>query len=266
MTIRPAEHVQLGVEVDDHVSGVTPAIEELVDGGEGLHRALERSHGQRCAAGEHEGSNRSARMAKRAHERHEQEPEGRHHRDARAHDQERVEPRGLLGLLGRQAVAYHQPPLVEAEVERDSVERERTAEQRPEAEVRDTPCRRFASEDGRQRKEGACRQHREAGNQVDVRVTDRIDPLARVPGLVEPVRVRRLHLDHALHGPDGQARAPVARNFQRWRFGLGTRTRRDWKIVRNTFAAKHQYPRPITPAPMPTGTRYALPMWSFAAS
>ena len=35
-------------------------------------------------------------------------------------------------------------------------------------------------------------------------MADRVDPLAGVPGLVEPVRVVRLHLDHALDGPDGE--------------------------------------------------------------
>ena len=39
-----------------------------------------------------------------------------------------------------------------------------------------------------------------------MRVADRVDPLARVPGLVEPVRVGRLDLDHSLDGPDGERR------------------------------------------------------------
>ena len=63
MTIRPAEHVQLGVQVDDHVPCVAAAIEQLVDGGKRLDRSLERSHGERRATGEHEGANRSPRIA-----------------------------------------------------------------------------------------------------------------------------------------------------------------------------------------------------------
>ena len=39
-----------------------------------------------------------------------------------------------------------------------------------------------------------------------MRVADRVDPLARVAGPVEPVRVARRHLDHALDGSDGQRR------------------------------------------------------------
>ena len=35
-------------------------------------------------------------------------------------------------------------------------------------------------------------------------VADRVDPLAGVAGAVEPVCLRRLHLDHALHRADGQ--------------------------------------------------------------
>jgi len=37
-----------------------------------------------------------------------------------------------------------------------------------------------------------------------VRVADRVDPLSRVPCLVEPVRIRGLHLNHALYGSDSQ--------------------------------------------------------------
>ena len=37
-------------------------------------------------------------------------------------------------------------------------------------------------------------------------VTDRVDPFARVAGLVEPIRVGRLHLDHALDRSDRQRR------------------------------------------------------------
>ena len=40
--------------------------------------------------------------------------------------------------------------------------------------------------------------------------------------------------------PTVSAAAPVARYFQRCHWGLGTLTSRDWKIVRHTFAAKHQ--------------------------
>jgi len=40
--------------------------------------------------------------------------------------------------------------------------------------------------------------------------------------------------------PTVSAAAPVAKNFQRCHCGLGTRTRRDWKMVTQTFVAKHQ--------------------------
>ena len=202
-----AEHVQLGVQVDDHVPGVPAAVEELVDGGKGLDRSLERAD----APTQYSRASTKARtgvpgMTKRTDKRREQEPERREHRDARSHDQEGVKPRCLFGLLGRQPVTHHEPPLVEAEVERNAVERERPAEQGPEAQVRDPARRCLAAERGCKRKERARRQHRETGDQVDVRVTDRIDPLTRMPGLVEPVRMRRLDLDHALHRPDGQTR------------------------------------------------------------
>ena len=48
---QPAEHVQLGVQVDDHISSLAAPVEELVDGRERLHRSLQRPERERSAAG-----------------------------------------------------------------------------------------------------------------------------------------------------------------------------------------------------------------------
>ena len=40
--------------------------------------------------------------------------------------------------------------------------------------------------------------------------------------------------------PTVRPAAPQTRNFHRCQSGFGTRTSRDWKTVRKTFAAKHQ--------------------------
>ena len=133
------EHVQLGVEVDDHVARLAAAVEELVHRREGLHRPLEGSDDKGAAAGEDEGARRPGRAPHRAGDHGEQEPERSEHRDPRAHDQERVQRRRLFGLLGREAAPDDEPSLVEAEVERAPVERERAGEERPEARVRHAP-------------------------------------------------------------------------------------------------------------------------------
>ena len=98
--------------------------------------------------------------------------------------------------------------LVEAEVERRDVEGERAAEQRVEARCSTSRAAtaRSPPERGASAKKRTGDEHRQPGDEVDVRVADRVDPLARVAGLVEPVGVRRLHLDHALHGADRQRR------------------------------------------------------------
>ena len=201
---QPAEHVQLRVEVHDHVACIAAAIEQLVDRGERLDGALQRPDRERAAAEEDECAQLGPAASERAQQRCEQEPERREHRDAGPHDQERMQARCLLRLLGRQAVPDDQAPFVEAEVERHAVEGQRADEQGPEAQVRRLPCRRHSAELRCEREQGAGGEHRQPGDEVDVRVADRIDPLAGVPGAVEPVRVSRLHLDHALHGPDRQ--------------------------------------------------------------
>ncbi len=88
---QPAEHVELGVEVDDHATRVAAAIQQVVHGGDGLHRPLQRPDGERGAAGEHEQARRPARAPEAADEDSEQQPEGREHRDSSGHDQIRME-------------------------------------------------------------------------------------------------------------------------------------------------------------------------------
>ena len=114
--------------------------------------------------------------------------------------------RRLLGLLGRQSVMDDEAALVEAEVQRREVERERAAEQREEDGVHEPRRGLDPARDAHEREERAGDEHRQPGDEVDVRVADRVDPLARVARLVEPVGVRRLDLDHALDGSDRQRR------------------------------------------------------------
>ena len=201
-----AEHVQLGVQVDDHVAGLAAPVESLVHERHRLHRALQRPDRQRRAAREHERPQRALAPPDRPDDRHEQQPERREHRDPGAHDQERVERRGLLGLLRREAVVDDEPALVEPEVEGREVEGERAAEERVEDGVQPPTRGLHPARGADQREERAGDEHRQAGDEVDVRVADRVDPLAGMPRLVEPVRVRRLHLDHALDGADRQGR------------------------------------------------------------
>ena len=163
------------------------------------------------------------------------------HRDAGHHDQVRVQRRRLLGLLRRQPVADDEAALVEAEIERRAVERERAAEQEPEAAFGGAPRRRGAAELRRELEERAGDEHRQAGDEVDVRVADRVDPFARVPGAVEPVRVRRLHLDHALHRADRQRRPRRWRGTSTGGPAASARARAaTGRSVSTTFAAKHQ--------------------------
>ena len=137
----PREHVQLGVEVHDHVAGLAALVEELVHGRERLHRPLQRPDRERCTPGEYEPPSRPGGAPDRADDDREQEPEGAEHRDPRAHDQERMQRRRLLRLLRCEAAADDEPSLVEAEVERAAVEREGAGEERPEADVRGTARR-----------------------------------------------------------------------------------------------------------------------------
>ena len=194
------------MQVDDHIAGLTASLEQFVDGRERLHRSLQRPERERGAAGEHERPQGAARAPNRPDDHCEQQPEGREHRDPGAHDQERVQRCRLFRLLRCQAPVDDESTLVEAQVERHCIESERAAEQCVEAAVHE-PARRLdaagRTNEGEQR---ARDEHRQAGDEVDVGVADWIDPLARVSGLVEPVRMGRLHLDHALDRPDRQRR------------------------------------------------------------
>ncbi len=87
----------------------------------------------------------------------------------------------------------------------DAVERERSGEEGVEAGVDRAPRGGSPAQQRSEVEERAGSQHRQAGDEVDVRVGDRVDPLACMSGPEEPVRVRRLDLDHALDGADGQA-------------------------------------------------------------
>ena len=136
---QPAQHVELCVQVDDHVAGVAAPVEQLVDGRERLHGPLERADRERTAPGQDERCHRAGRPPHRAGDEPEQHPEAREHRDPGAHDQERVQRRGRLGLLGRQPTGHHQVALAEAEVQRRRVEGERAPEQEPEAAVDQLP-------------------------------------------------------------------------------------------------------------------------------
>ena len=198
---QPAQHVQLGVQVHDHISRFAASVEQVVDRRECLHGTLKRAECQRPAAGEHEGACRPPGRKHGAHDDGQEQPERREHRDAGAHDQEGMERRRPLRLLRRQS-AVDEPPLVQAEVQRRAVEGERAEQQREEAGVRE-PARQLCTAERREEREQAAGDdHRQTGDEVDVRMADRIDPLARVTRAIEPVRVRRLHLDHALHRPD----------------------------------------------------------------
>ena len=131
-----AEHVQLRVQVDDHVAGLAAAVEQLVHRRKRLHRALQRPDGEGRRAGEHEPARRRTSAAIGADEQRKQQPERREHRDPARHGQPRVKRRRLLRLLRRQTAPDYQAPLVEAEIEAGAVERERAGEQEPEARVR----------------------------------------------------------------------------------------------------------------------------------
>jgi len=124
---QPAQHVQLGVQIDDHVACLAAAVEQLVDGREGLYGPLQSPERERSAAGEHERSQHTVRAPHRADYHGQQQPEGREHRNARAHDQERMQRRSLLRLLRGQAAVDDEPTLVEPEVKRDRIEGERAA-------------------------------------------------------------------------------------------------------------------------------------------
>ena len=143
-----------------------------------------------------------------------------------------------LRLLGGEPAADDEGALVEAEVHRRAVERERAREEGVEAGIRRASGRGSPAEERSEVEERPGDEHRQPGDEVDVRVRDRVDPLAGVAGAVEPVRVRRLDLDHSCTVPTVRPAAPVARNFQRCPLGFGTRTSRAWKMVRKTVAAK----------------------------
>ncbi len=199
-----AEHVQLGVEVDDHLTGVAAALEEPVHGRKRLHRALKRADSERRAAREREPAHGRRCSTEGADDESEQEPEAQQHRCARAHEEEWMESGRLLCLLGCQP-SMHEASLVKAEVERHRVERKRSEEQEVEAAVGRPSRGRLPPQERRELEEHACDEHRQTGDEVDVRVGDRIDPLACMACPVEPLGVRRLHLHHALNGPGGQA-------------------------------------------------------------
>ena len=203
------EHVQLRVEVHDHVARIATAVEQLVDRGERLDGTLQRADRKRAAAEEDERPQlgpalRNVRRSVTAATRTPANiampaPMIRNGCSARC----------LLRLLGRQAVPDDQAPFVKAEVERHAVEGERADEQREEARFAVFRAGATPPSSGASANSAPARQHRQPRDEVDVRVADRIDPLAGVPGAVEPVGVRRLHLEHALHGPDrepGRAR------------------------------------------------------------
>ena len=145
-------------------------------------------------------------MPDRADDDDEEQPERREHRYPCAHDQERVDRSRCLCLLRGQAAAppVDKPSFVDAEVERRPVEGERAAEERRPAPIRHASRRRRAADRRQQREEAARDEHRQSRHEVDMRMTNRVDPLACVPRPVQPVSVGRLHLDHALHRPDGQ--------------------------------------------------------------
>ena len=199
-----AEHVQLGVQVDDHVAGLTAAVEQLVDGRERLYWALQRPERERAAAGERERPQDPAGAPDRPRDDREQQPEGREHRDSGTHDQERVQRGRLFRLLRRQAAVDDEPALVEAQVKGHRVERERADEERIEAAVREPPRGLDAARRPDKGEQRSRDEHRQAGDEVDVGVADRIDPFPRMAGLVEPVRVGGLHLNDALDRSDGQ--------------------------------------------------------------
>jgi hypothetical protein len=100
-----AEHVQLGVEVDDHRAGVSAPVEEIVHGGKRLNRSLKRSDGERRAARKNESPRRCSRTSIRASDEPEQQPEAGEHGDSGTHQQERMNRRRLLCLLGGEAAA-----------------------------------------------------------------------------------------------------------------------------------------------------------------
>jgi hypothetical protein len=128
------EHVQLGVQVDDHLARIAAALEEPVHGRKRLDRALERADGKRCTARNREPAHRRPRRAEGADDQSEQEPEAQQHRGARAHEKERMDCGRLLGLIGSQA-AVNEASLVKAEVKRRRVERKGAEQQEVEAAV-----------------------------------------------------------------------------------------------------------------------------------
>src|SRR5215217_467627 len=111
---------------------------------------------------------------------------------------------GLFGLLGGEAPTDDEASFVEAEVEGGSVERERAQEEREEAGIGEAAGGGRATEEPREEEEDARREHGQPGHEVDVRMADRIDPLACMAGTVEPVRLGGLDLNHALHRPNRQ--------------------------------------------------------------
>ena len=114
-----AEHVQLGVEVDDHRARISAAIEQVVHGRERLDRPLKRPDGEGRAAREDEAPGRGSCASISPRDQTEQEPETRQHGDPSAHEQERMDRRRLLRLLGGEATVNDEGPLVEAQVHRD---------------------------------------------------------------------------------------------------------------------------------------------------
>ncbi len=94
---------------------------------------------------------------------------------------------------------------MEPEVHRRAVKRERAREEKVETGICCASGRGLPAEERSEVEDRTGDEHRQPGDEVDVRVGDRVDPLAGVAGAIQPVRVRRLDLDHSLHGADSQA-------------------------------------------------------------
>ena len=114
---QPAEHVQLRVEVDDHGTRIAAPVEQLVHRRERLDRPLQRPDRECRAPRQHEAARRAAHAEIRTRdERASRSQNAREHRDARGHDQERMDRGRFLCLLRGQAAAYDEAALVEPEV------------------------------------------------------------------------------------------------------------------------------------------------------
>ena len=97
----------------------------------------------------------------------------------------------------------------EAAQQEDQVKEQRTRHQRPKEAI-GAPSRSVrgqlpAGKAGAKVKQKGGQGDHHTGNQIDVRVADRIDILAEFAGSMDPVRISRQHLQNTLHRADEQS-------------------------------------------------------------